>query len=469
MLTTVVAWSAGEIVGERYRLERLIGEGGMGIVWAAVHQVTRKPVALKALRSNYSADKAVLQRFLREARAACAVRHPNVVEIHDVIVADGLPVMVMDLLEGESLGQRLERERSIPLDELAKILVPVASAVGTAHAIGIVHRDLKPDNIFLSRTATGVEVKVLDFGIAKLTATDGDAASTAGLTGTGAMLGTPYYMAPEQIYGEKDIDSRVDIWAMGVILYECLAGVRPTQADSIGQILRIVTRDGVKPLRTVRPDLPEDVLDLVDRLLAAERAKRPGSMDEVSSVLLGHAQGTSLTTTSPRGQLTPSASRIANASDTLVQAPTIAATTPNPLSSTTAPVATTSAARPAVFAVGGVLAIAALGAGIFFATRPSRQAAAIAPGNEATSSAQATVPTTAVLPALTATAVETGASTASARASGTASAPRVASTGSTQKTAPQRSAAASAVAPIATATASATGRSRGGVVDTPPF
>ncbi|HEX7601899.1 MAG TPA: serine/threonine-protein kinase, partial [Polyangiaceae bacterium] len=262
----------------------------MGVVWAAVQLVTRKPVALKALRTAHTGDKQLLQRFLREARAACAVHHPNVVEIYDVIVVeDGLPVMVMDLLEGESLGQRVEREHAIPLPELASILLPVVSAVGTAHSIGIVHRDLKPDNIFLSRTATGTEVKVLDFGIAKLTATDGDAAATGGLTGTGAMLGTPFYMAPEQIYGEKDVDHRTDIWAIGVILYECLAGVRPTQADSIGQILKVITRDGIKPLREICPDLPPDILDLVDRMLSVDRANRPSSLTEVGQVLAAHA------------------------------------------------------------------------------------------------------------------------------------------------------------------------------------
>ncbi|CAN5591723.1 serine/threonine-protein kinase [soil metagenome] len=365
-----MVWSPGDTVGGRYRLDRLIGEGGMGVVWAAVQLVTRKPVALKALRSVYASDKQVHQRFLREARAACAVRHPNVVEIHDVIVVeDGLPVMVMDLLEGESLGQRLVRETSIGMEELATIMIPVVSAVGTAHTLGIVHRDLKPDNIFLATTATGSEVKVLDFGIAKLTATDGDAASTAGLTGTGAMLGTPYYMAPEQIYGEKDIDHRADIWAIGVILYECLAGVRPTQADSIGQILRIVTRDGIKPLRTVRPEVPADILDLVDRLLSSDRAKRPSSLAEVADALKAHTQGKSFTSTSPRGYAFKPP---ATTTDEIGEAATLAASAPGTLSSTTTTLGKTGTTpRKTTLAMGSVLAIGVLGVGVFFATRPA--------------------------------------------------------------------------------------------------
>jgi eukaryotic-like serine/threonine-protein kinase len=278
---------ANAVVLGRFRLDRLLGEGGMGVVWAATNTVTLKPTALKFLKSAHAADPRVRQRFLREARAACAVRHPNVVEIHDVLeLEDGAPVMVMDLLEGETLGHRLDREQSIPLDQLAAILLPVVSAVGTAHAHGVVHRDLKPDNIFLVRNSDGSQtVCVLDFGIAKMTHTDGSAAETGGLTGTGAMLGTPYYMSPEQIFGERDIDHRTDIWALGVILYECLSGARPTQADNIGQILKIVTTDGIRPLETVAPWVPADVAQLVGRMLSRDRALRPSSLREVRAVL----------------------------------------------------------------------------------------------------------------------------------------------------------------------------------------
>jgi serine/threonine protein kinase len=277
----------GAVIAGRFHLDRRIGEGGMGVVWAATHMVTRKPVALKMLKPERAADPDLRQRFIREARAVCAVQHPNIVEIHDVLeTEDGSPVMVMDLLHGESLGQRLDRETRLPPGEVARLMLPVVSAVGTAHAAGVVHRDLKPDNIFLAEEGDGtLSVKVLDFGIAKVLATETDAAATGGLTGTGAMLGTPYYMAPEQIFGERDIDHRADIWALGVILYECLSGRRPTQAENIGQILKVITTDGIAPLDLVAPEVPVDLARLVRRMLMRDRAARPQSLSEVQAAL----------------------------------------------------------------------------------------------------------------------------------------------------------------------------------------
>jgi len=223
----------GQVIAGRYRLERLVGEGGMGLVYSATHTITRKSVALKFLK--VTGDEHV-RRFLREARIAGTVRHPNIVEVHDILQlpGGGAPVMVMDLLRGESLAQRLEREQRVPLHELTAILLPVVSALGSAHALGIIHRDLKPENIFLTRGSAGGKdgVKVLDFGIAKLTAQEGDAASS-GITHTGAVMGTPYYMAPEQVFGEKAIDHRADIWALGVILYECVSGRKPIGGSSL--------------------------------------------------------------------------------------------------------------------------------------------------------------------------------------------------------------------------------------------
>jgi eukaryotic-like serine/threonine-protein kinase len=282
-----VEFVQGAVVAGRFRLDRKIGEGGMALVWAATHCVTHKQVALKTLKPERAADSHLRHRFIREARAACAVRHPNIVEIDDVLeLEDGSPVMVMDLLHGESLGDRLRRDGAMPIAEVARILLPVVSAVGTAHAGGIVHRDLKPDNIFLADDGNGgTVVKVLDFGIAKVLSIESDAAQSGGLTGTGALLGTPYYMAPEQIFGDHDIDWRADAWALGIILYECLSGRRPTEADNIGQILKIVMTDGIVPLQKVAPQTPTDVTLLVQHLLTRDRAARPRSLAEVQQVL----------------------------------------------------------------------------------------------------------------------------------------------------------------------------------------
>jgi serine/threonine-protein kinase len=276
----------GRLVGGRFRIERKLGEGGMGVVWQAVHAVTRRPVALKVLKRSGEGDARAVQRFLREARAACAVRHPSVVEVHDVLqLDDGSPLMVMELLTGETFAQRLTREGTVSLPELARIMVHVCSAVGCAHALGIVHRDLKPENIFLAQSPSGLTVKVLDFGIAKLTASEGDAAHTGAITGTGAILGTPYYMAPEQLFGEKDIDHRADIWALGIIFYEALTGERPTKGDNVGQIYKVIMTDAIVPFRQRAAHLPDPFVGLVERMLSRDRKKRPPDVSAILSVL----------------------------------------------------------------------------------------------------------------------------------------------------------------------------------------
>jgi serine/threonine protein kinase len=201
----------------------------MGVVWAATHTVTRRQVAIKLPRQSVLPE--VRRRFLREAQVVSAIEHPNVVRVHDAFeLEDGTPIIVMDLLEGETLGALLERKRILPLSEVASVLLPVISAVGTAHEYGVVHRDLKPDNVFLSESGGQTIVKVLDFGIAKLEAPEGEHQGTT----TGWALGTPCYMAPEQGLGEKDIDHRVDVWAIGVMLYEALSGARPIEGDNVG-------------------------------------------------------------------------------------------------------------------------------------------------------------------------------------------------------------------------------------------
>jgi formylglycine-generating enzyme required for sulfatase activity len=284
--------AGGQIVAGRYRLERCIGRGGMGVVWAATHVVTRREYALKVMLEGAGSEDG-RRRLEREARAATAVRHPNVIVVHDVLALDdGTPVMVMDLLEGESLAQRLARDGALPVDTFARLMLPVVSALGAAHAVGIVHRDLKPANIFLATGAGGpggtVDVKVLDFGIAKLTASEGDAAATAALTNTGTILGTPSYMSPEQVLGETDIDHRADLWALGCIFYESLAGQRPTSADTVGKVLRIILTGSIKPIREVAPGLPDDIASLVTRMLSFSRENRPDDLREVLEVLRAH-------------------------------------------------------------------------------------------------------------------------------------------------------------------------------------
>jgi serine/threonine-protein kinase len=278
----------GTLIGGRYRLERLLGRGGMGEVWAAQHTVTRRAVALKFLNVDQGVVPQMRRRFMREARAATAVNHPNVIQVHDVFeLEDETPVMVMDLLTGEALGDKLAREGKLSVETAARLLVPVISAVGTAHAAGVVHRDLKPENIFLVRAHDGdgePEVKVLDFGIAKLGASL-DLAQTGAVTGTGAVLGTPYYMALEQAYGEKDVDHRADIWSLGVVIYECLVGRRPIEGDNFGQIVKFLNHGTIPRLAEVAPHVPADLDTLVFRMLQRAREDRPQDLREVSVVL----------------------------------------------------------------------------------------------------------------------------------------------------------------------------------------
>jgi serine/threonine protein kinase len=278
--------TAGEVIAKRYRLDEELGQGGFGVVWSATHVVTRRRVAIKFLRGPADLRTDLRRRFLREARAASAVDHPNVVDVIDVFeLEDETPVIVMELLLGETLRQRLARERRLPLGEAAAILLQVVGAVGSGHALGIVHRDLKPENIFLARGSAGEAVKVLDFGIAKLLAPDADTSDTDSLTGTGSMLGTPCYMAPEQTLAEKNIDHRADIWALGVILYECLAGVRPVQGSGVGQVVMKLATEGIRPLDQVMPELPHEATALVMHMLTRERAGRPQDLQHVHEVL----------------------------------------------------------------------------------------------------------------------------------------------------------------------------------------
>jgi len=287
--------SRGQVIAKRYRLDEELGRGGMGVVWAATHLVTRRRVAIKFVRGPSDLRTDLRRRFLREARAASAVIHPSVVEVLDVFELDNeTPVMVMELLSGETLRERLTREKKLTLAQTVTILLPVVAAVGSAHTLGIVHRDLKPENIFLVQTTgAGERVKVLDFGIAKLMGGEHDEGEAEPITGTGSMLGTPCYMAPEQTLGEKNIDPRADIWSLGVILYECLAGVRPVQGLGIGQVVLKLATEGIVPLGQAVPDLPEDVTVLVARMLARGRADRPNDLREAHDVLSRFAQGDS--------------------------------------------------------------------------------------------------------------------------------------------------------------------------------
>ena len=252
-----------------YRVDRVLGAGGMGVVYEGWDTRLERPVAIKLLPPGLTQGDAQ-DRFLREARTASALDHANICSIYDIGTHDdGRPYLVMARYQGETLRRRLDRG-PMPVDEARRIACRVARGLSRAHGAGIVHRDIKPANIFLTEHD---EVKILDFGLAKM-------ADDAGLTLSGALIGTPAYMAPEQARGDA-MDARADIWAVGVLLYEMLSGRRPFRTgSSVGSLIAVLQADP-DPLMSHCPDVPPDMLQLVDRCLAKDPALRPQSMDEV--------------------------------------------------------------------------------------------------------------------------------------------------------------------------------------------
>jgi len=274
----------GEQIGG-YTIKHLLGRGGMGEVYLAQHRRVARRAAIKVLVPELSQNAMVLDRFFNEARAASLIRHPGIVEILDCDLYEGQAYIVMEYLDGESLGGYLFRtgplERDLPF--LLSAGTAVASAVGAAHATGIIHRDLKPDNIYLHLGPLdgSVAVKILDFGIAKLALQDAAPSHTS----TGALLGTPTYMSPEQCRGAGRVDNRSDIYALGCILYEAVCGFPPFVRDGMGDlIVAHVSEAPVPPTEHAR-SLPPVVADLILRMLAKNADDRPQSMEEVVSAL----------------------------------------------------------------------------------------------------------------------------------------------------------------------------------------
>jgi len=259
----------GTMLG-RYRIERVLGEGGMGTVYAGVHQDLGKAAAVKTLHERYGRSNEVQLRFLREAQAASRIRHPNIVDVYDVGSESGRTYLVMELLEGESLARLIARDGPLSARQAADLMVPVVSALAAVHDLGVIHRDLKPDNIFLANERHTLQPKVLDFGISKVA----DQQITDALTGTGILVGTPYYMSPEQAKAMRNIDARADQYAVGVILYECTTARRPIEEQSIYQLVqRIVEGDFPTP-RQANPAIPPAFEKLILRAMETDPAAR---------------------------------------------------------------------------------------------------------------------------------------------------------------------------------------------------
>jgi serine/threonine-protein kinase len=267
---------AGTIICDRYKILRRIGEGGMGAVYEAEHTGVGRRVAVKVLLPEFAKNQEVVARFEREARAAAEIGHDNIIDVLDVGNHEGQPFMVMEFLKGESLAARIERQGKLTPESAAYVMGQVLSALGSAHAVGIIHRDLKPDNVFLT-TKAGMRdfVKLLDFGISKFK-DDGKGPATSGKTQTGALMGTPVYMSPEQATAKRDIDHRADLYSAGVMLYEMVTGQVPFDAESAAELLMaIVYRpNGVKSTRDHNPEIPPEFDAVVMKAMAKERDDR---------------------------------------------------------------------------------------------------------------------------------------------------------------------------------------------------
>ena len=282
----------GDLVADKYRVEGVLAQGGMGVVVVARHEALDQRVAVKVLRADVATDKATVARFLREAQAAARIQSEHICRVFDVgTLPDGAPYMVMELLEGVDLAGELERG-ALRIADAVTYAAQALDGIVEAHRRGIVHRDLKPANIFLARRDDGrVVVKVLDFGISKIEQPS-DAQRDFSLTSTQTLLGSPAYMSPEQVRSSKDVDVRTDIWSMGVVLYESLSGGSLFGGETLGEVFARIREDPIPKLSSKRPDVPADLEQIVHRCLERKIDARFATAAELRDALIGFLERT---------------------------------------------------------------------------------------------------------------------------------------------------------------------------------
>ena len=362
------AIAPGTVLAGKFRVVSLLGEGGMGAVYEIEHELTKHRRALKLLHKALADQPSVVERFLREASAAGRVGNPHIVETFDAGVLDtGEPYLVMEILRGEPLAARIAQGK-MPILDVVDLVGQAAAGVQAAHAAGIVHRDLKPDNLFITEGPDGRPfVKLLDFGISKF-----DPTKTNGLqlTQEGAALGTPYYMSPEQIRGEGSLDARADVYALGVILYECLAGGRPFEAETLAHLAVLIHTGTPVPLAQHRSDLPPGFATLVQAAMASDRGQRTQTAAELRSALERYGQigfNTQIRNLTPRPSMVPARSIAPGPMGSLATS----AAGVSMRSSTPAP---RKGSSSALFVVGGALGLtlaAAVGGGLWWSHQHS--------------------------------------------------------------------------------------------------
>lgn len=281
------AIAPGEVIAGKYRIEREIGRGGMGVVFAALHVDLDQPVAVKILHDYAAYDQDAVARLLREARAAARISSNHVVRVMDVgSLAEGGAYIAMELLDGRDLADILRDQGPLVVDDAVDYLIEACDAVAVAHAAGIVHRDLKPANLFVAQMPDGSPaIKVLDFGVSKVAPKSGETATPGVLTQTGQIFGSPNYMSPEQLRSATDVDGRTDIWALGVVFYELVSGKLPFGGTSMADVLAAVVRDTPAPLSQVCPSVPREISLIIARCLEKEPADRFANIVELASAL----------------------------------------------------------------------------------------------------------------------------------------------------------------------------------------
>jgi eukaryotic-like serine/threonine-protein kinase len=271
------------VVAGRYRLVRVLGTGGMGAVWLAKHMALGTEIALKFIDAEQAKNKDTRSRFTQEAMAVAKIKSPHVVNVLDFGTDAGRPYIAMELLTGEDLGSRLDREVRLGLPDMARIVTHACKGLAKAHAAGVVHRDLKPENLFLCEDEDGFILKILDFGIAKA---DVVADGIGHKTGVGVLLGTPVYMSPEQALGKPHIDLRSDLYSLGTVTYHALTGRLPFEKDNLGDLIMSIATEEVAPMAYFRGDLPEELETWREKAMHKDPAQRFQTAKEMGEAFL---------------------------------------------------------------------------------------------------------------------------------------------------------------------------------------
>lgn len=425
--TAPTAPTLGTVLGGKYRIERVIGEGGMGAVYEAVHTRLGQRVAIKMLLPELVAVPELVGRFEREAKAAARLRHRNSARVIDVDVTEaGVPYMVMELLVGHDLEAELAKGL-LPIGEAVHYVMQACAAMSEAHQLGIVHRDLKPSNLFLSAEADGhVVVKVLDFGISKVQSDD------VRVTATQTQMGTPLYMSPEQVRSAKNVDHRTDIWSLGVILYELVTGAPPYQGSAAGIGAAIVS-DAPPPIAARRPDAPLGLIAVINRAMSKQPEDRFQTTQDLAQALAPYSSVPLPADAMAMSASRPSLPRAQSSSPSIVHADTVIAPRASATSGSWASRPATGSAAPRArrtwlwVATGAVVTLAVGAGAILTATRSPPVAASAsaeppkplaAPVSDATDAGAPTAPSTAVVtpqPTATATTTTTTAKTAAVK------------------------------------------------------